>query len=293
MRIAILGKNFDNSYFSSIHTIFNTLKTNGAEILILEKFYTYLHEVFNYAPPVLGTFTSHEVLENDIDYFFSIGGDGTFLDAVTYARNSGVPIVGFNSGRLGFLADISKEQVAEGINAIFAGRYSLEKRTLLQLRTEKNAFNDFCYALNDLTVHKRDSSSMITIHMYIEDKFLNTYWADGLIVATPTGSTAYSLSAGGPVVVPNTENFVITPLAPHNLTIRPIIVSNQNKIKLKVETRSVNFLLSLDSRSEVFDHNITIEIAKADFTVNILKLNDYDFFKTLRNKLMWGADKRN
>ncbi|WP_372644489.1 NAD kinase, partial [Ancylomarina sp.] len=217
-----------------------------------------------------------------------------FLDAVTVVQDSGIPIVGVNSGRLGFMADIAREEIPAAISDIFEGNYSIEERTLLKVQTKDNGlFKDFNYALNEFTVHKKDSASMITIHTYIDGEYLNSYWADGLIIATPTGSTAYSLSVGGPILIPNTQNFVISPISPHNLTVRPIVLPNHQEITLKVEGRSDSYLASLDSRSVSFEALNELKISKADFKIKVLKLKTHSFYSTLRNKLMWGVDKRN
>lgn len=239
-------------------------------------------------------FSQHSDLDKNVDYFFSIGGDGTFLDAVTLVQDSGVPIVGVNSGRLGFMADIARDEIPAAISNILEGNYSIEERTLLKVQTESNGlFKDFNYGLNEFTVHKKDSASMITIHTYIDGEYLNSYWADGLIISTPTGSTAYSLSVGGPILIPNTQNFVISPISPHNLTVRPIVVPNYQEITLKVEGRSDSYLASLDSRSVSFEALNELKISKADFKIKVLKLKSHSFYSTLRNKLMWGVDKRN
>lgn len=293
MKIAIYGKKFDTSFFVYIKELFDTLAQKKQEIVIFEPFYEYIKKEHNYIPNVSSFFKTHEDFNIIPDFFFSIGGDGTFLESINYVRNKNIPIVGFNCGRLGFLADISKDEISIALDAIFNGDYSLEQRTLLKLETEDNIFGSMNFALNELTIHKRDSSSMITIHTYLDNKFLNTYWADGLIVATPTGSTAYSLSAGGPIVVPNSNNFIITPLAPHNLTIRPLVVADINKISLHVEGRDSNFLVSLDSNFKVCNNSIKLHVSKADFCINVLKLDGTDFFNILRKKFMWGMDKRN
>ena len=217
-------------------------------------FYDFIVNDLGFTPNVTEFFSEHSDLDKETDYFFSIGGDGTFLDAVTLVQDSGIPIVGVNSGRLGFMADIAQDEIPTAIANILEGNFSIEERTLLKVQTGDNGlFKDFNYALNEFTVHKKDSASMITIHTYIDGEYLNSYWADGLIIATPTGSTAYSLSVGGPILIPNTQNFVISPISPHNLTVRPIVVPNQQEITLKVEGRSDSYLASLDSRSVSFE----------------------------------------
>lgn len=293
MIIAVYGKSFERTFFSYINDLFHLLKLNNAQIFVFEPFYKYLDAEYSFSPKIKGVFTTFKDIEATIDFVFSIGGDGTFLESLGFVRDKSIPMLGLNTGRLGFLADIAKEDISNAVDAIFKGNYSLEKRTLLELKTKNNFFGEQNFALNDITVHKRDSSSMITIHTYIDDEFLNSYWADGLIISTPTGSTAYSLSAGGPIVVPTTENFVITPIAPHNLTIRPIVVSDMNNIKLKINGRDSNYLVSLDSRCEVCDTTLELNVSKADFKINVVKLQGHGFFATLRNKLLWGLDRRN
>ena len=293
MNIAIYGKNFNKNFNEYIHQLFKKFHQHNVNIIIFKPFYDFLVEQVKFQPKINGVFTSDTDINKDIDFLFSIGGDGTFLETISFIRNSGIPIVGINSGRLGFLANISKEEISKAINDIFNDKYSFVERTLIKLETPNNLFGDFNYALNELTVLKKDTSSMITIHTYMNNEFLNTFWADGLIISTPTGSTAYSLSVGGPILIPGSENFLITPIAPHNLTVRPIVVPDKNKITIKVEGREKNYLASLDYRSEVFDSSIELQVMKADFKIKILNLHNHSYFNTLRNKLMWGVDKRN
>ena len=294
MKIAIFGKKFNEIFYHTAKRLFKRLSDDkDIEIIIYKPFYEFLTQKVDIQIRIELFFTYHNDLTDDIDFVFSIGGDGTFLETVSFVRDSGIPIVGINSGRLGFLADIHKDEIINAIKAIQENRYSLEARTLISLETSNLMFKDFSYALNELSIHKKDTSSMITIHSYINDTFLNTYWADGIIISTPTGSTAYSLSVGGPIVVPNSQNFIITPIAPHNLTVRPIVVSDDNTLKFKVEGRSENFLASLDRNSEVFDSSIELIVKKANFKINVIKLQNNSFYNTLRNKLMWGLDIRN
>jgi NAD+ kinase len=239
------------------------------------------------------TFSSYQDLQKGFDLMISLGGDGTFLKAVSFVRNSGIPILGINTGRLGFLSNIPKTHIDQTLQRFNAGHYEFQKRSLLRVHTENDLLSDENFALNELTLQKKDTSSMIKVHAYIGDKFLNTYWADGLIVATPTGSTAYSLSCGGPIIVPDADNFVITPIAPHNLNVRPIIISSNSEITLKVHGRSPDYLLSLDSKHTTISNSFEIKLKKADFTFNLISLDSQDFFKTLRDKLMWGIDKLN
>lgn len=291
--IAIYGRPFNESFNDSIHGLFDKLKESNVNVVIFRPFYEFLEQKLDFIPEVKGFFTNHEDLSKDVDYMISIGGDGTFLDTVGIVRDSGIPVVGINSGRLGFLANIAKEDVDDALDAIVEKKFTVEERTLLQLETSQNMFGDFSYALNEFTIHKMSSSSMIKVHAFIDGELLNSYWGDGLIVSTPTGSTAYSLSVGGPIVVPKAKNFIISPIAPHNLTVRPIVVTNDSEIVLKVEGRGDSYLASLDSRSVVLDPSIEVKLKLADFTIKLLKFSQHSFYSTLRNKLMWGVDKRN
>lgn len=292
MRIAIFGKQFSESFRSSCSNLFRKLKEHDTKIVIYKPFYDYLMGNIDVKPEVTSFFeTSAELV--DIDLFISIGGDGTMLEAVTFVRDSGIPMVGINSGRLGFLADISQESIDSAIESIFRGDYKTSSLDLLQLNTNNNLFGDMNFALNELAVHRRDSASMISIHTYLNNEFLNSYFADGLIVATAVGSTAYSLSVGGPIIHPKSQSLIISPISSHNLTVRPIVVPNDMNITLKVEGRTDKYLVTLDSRSRIVDQSLELNIRKANFSVNVVDLPGINFNSTLRNKLMWGADKRN
>lgn len=244
-------------------------------------------------PEYASPFNSGDDLPEDVEFLFSIGGDGTFLKSFLSIKNKSIPVVGVNTGRLGFLSDISIDEIDEALQLILNGQYCIDERTVLEIGSEQNAFGDFNYALNEVVVAKQDSGSMINIHVSINGEYLNTYWADGLIISTPTGSTAYSLSVGGPILTPDSENIVISPIAPHNLTVRPILVPDHNSLTLKIEGRGQQFLATVDSRSESFDFPGKLEIRKADFKIKTLRLHGHTFYSTLRNKLMWGLDKRN
>ncbi len=294
MKVALFGKQFSEEFLDSFKLFLDEFNSHEIELCIYRPLYDFVVSDLGFTPNVTEFFSKHSDLDKETDYFFSIGGDGTFLDAVTVVQDSGIPIVGVNSGRLGFMADIAQDEIPVAIANILDGNFSIEERTLLKVQTGgEGLFKDFNYALNEFTVHKKDSASMITIHTYIDGEYLNSYWADGLIISTPTGSTAYSLSVGGPILIPNTQNFVISPISPHNLTVRPIVVPNQQEISLKVEGRSDSYLASLDSRSVSFETLNELKISKADFKIKVLKLNTHSFYSTLRNKLMWGVDKRN
>lgn len=292
MKVAIYGRVFSRNFNINIQNLFTELEKADVEFIIHKTFKDFLSTRLK-LPLKVSVFESYLDIDNSIDLMLSIGGDGTMLDTITYVRESGVPVLGINTGRLGFLSSISMDELSEAVKAISQKDYHIEKRTLINIKSPNNDFGDFSYALNELTVNKKDTASMMTVDAYINDQFLNTYWADGLIISTPTGSTAYSLSCGGPIIVPDSENFVITPIAPHNLNVRPIIVSDKSKITLKLMGRSKNYLAALDGRSIPIANNSTLEISLAHFKVNLVRLNYQNFLETLRNKLMWGLDIRN
>jgi NAD+ kinase len=293
MNIALYGKSFSESFDKSIQQLVLKLEKIKCKLYIYEPFYKFLKKKVNFKLEA-HLFNGFHDIKGKINFLISIGGDGTFLDTITLVRDSGIPIIGINTGRLGFLSNISQEEIIEAIDLIFQKKYFLEERSLLKLETKNSIFGDLNFALNELTVMKKDTSSMITINTYVNDEFLNSYWADGLIIATPTGSTAYSLSCGGPIITPESENFIITPIATHNLTVRPIVIPDRYLIKLKInDNRNRRFLVSLDSRTQTIDHSMELCITRADFKVNLVKLEKEGFFTTIRNKLMWGQDKRN
>jgi len=292
MKIAIYGRPTNDNTSEHIQLLFHTLNEYTSELFIHEPFYHFLQQKLKINTSIQ-TFNSHNDIKNKVDYMLSLGGDGTFLETLSFVRDSGIPILGINTGRLGFLSNVAKTEVNAALEALNKKKYSIEKRALLSVAAPPNLFGEVNYGLNELTILKKDSSAMITIHTYVNNDYLNSYFADGLIIATPTGSTAYSLSCGGPLVMPGSENFVITPIAPHNLNVRPLVISDSNVITLKVEGRSSHYLVSLDSRSEVIDASIELTIKKANFYANLIQLENQNFFNTLRNKLLWGLDKRN
>ena len=290
MKIAIHGKEFNRVAAPLITRVFELLLQSNATLVVSAKFSQYLK-----TPLVKDRFSVYNPGDSldGIQLFISIGGDGTLLESVTHIGRLQIPILGINTGRLGFLATISKDQVEEALKKALAGAYTLDQRALLKLETNKDIFGQLNFALNDFTVVKKDSSAMITIHTYIDGQFLNSYWADGIIVSTPTGSTGYSLSCGGPLIFPRSQNFVITPVSPHNLTVRPIVVSDASEITFEVEGRSRRFIVSLDSRMASVDSTVKLKVSKADFKVNLVQLEGTHYFKTLRQKLNWGLDVRN
>lgn len=291
MRVAVHGKEFNRQLAPRIVRIFERLAAEQAEILVSDKFAQNL-KASAFRAFSFNTYQPGTNLKGT-DYFFSIGGDGTLLESVTQVGSLEIPILGINTGRLGFLATISLDEVEIAIEDVFKGQFTLDNRAVLRLETNANIFNSLTFGLNDFTVVKKDSSSMITIHTYINGEFLNSYWADGIIVATPTGSTGYSLSCGGPLIFPRSGNFVITPVSPHNLTVRPIVVPDTSEINFRIEGRSRRFLVSLDSRIASVDANVHLLIKKADFGVNLIQMTGQHYFKTLRQKLNWGLDIRN
>jgi NAD+ kinase len=294
MKIAIFGQYYQNDTRPIIRDIFVFFNANNVELVIESKFLDIL-----YTEEILKkeykTFSSHQDLDSSFDMLLSIGGDGTILRAVTYVRNSGIPILGINAGRLGFLATVPKDNIEEFLQLVLEKKYSISKRTLISLKCSKpNAeIDEINFALNEITVSRKDTTSMITVETALNGEYLNSYWADGLIVSTPTGSTGYSLSCGGPVLTPDVKSFVITPIAPHNLNARPLVIPDETEITLKVSGREKNYLVSLDSRIATVENDSVLSIKKTPFQINMVEIHDETFLKTLRKKLLWGEDKRN
>ena len=291
MTIAILGSPYPEHFSKYIQHLIKKLETEHIKIIVEEEFNIFLQNNVRFNKEV-EVFNSYEALKNNADYLLSIGGDGTLLKAVTFVRDSNIPIMGINTGRLGFISSISAGQIDDAINDILKGNYKINERTLLTLETEKKLFKDKNFALNDVTISKKDTSSMIRVDAFVDGEFLNTYWADGLVVSTPTGSTGYSLSCGGPIIMPGTNNIIITPNAPHNLNVRPIVIDDDSEIKLKVDDRDQLALVSLDSRARAFDSETELTIKKAEFKIKLVQPQNNSFTSTIRNKLMWGLDKR-
>jgi NAD+ kinase len=291
MKIAIHGRNFSEAAKPFIQTMFDTLHTNGVSMQISDSFAVFLAN-FGIVTHTTLTYTCPDDLF-DPDLIFTIGGDGTLLDAVTHVGARQTPILGINTGRLGFLATVWPKNIQEALEAVVNQKYEIEERTLIALQTEQGLFENQNFALNDLVITKTDTSSMITIHAYLDDEFLNSYWADGLIISTPTGSTGYSLSCGGPVLLPHNQNFIVTPISPHNLNVRPIIIPDSSRLRLKIESRSTNFLVSLDSRFRIVEDSIELYAHKENFKARLVKMRQETFLDTLRIKLHWGLDARN
>lgn len=292
MKVVVYGKNFGEEADEYIRTLYRKLDQMGIESVTYDRFASFLSEraIPDFNRP---TYEKPKDIDLPIDFLISIGGDGTILDTISSIGDTEIPIVGINTGRLGFLANNSKEDVERVLELLAAGEYNLQHRTLLSLDTEDNLFGNYNFALNEITIHKKDSSSMITLHTYVDGEFLNSYWADGLIISTPTGSTAYSLSCGGPILDPSSNSFIVNPIAPHNLTARPIIIPDEAVVTVEVEGRDEEFLVTLDSRSKTITNKYRLKIYKSEFHINLVQFADQNFFKTIRNKLLWGQDKRN
>ena len=271
----------------------NYLGQNGVGIFFHEELHKNLDESKLTFEHPYEMFTSDEIQTAKIDYLLCIGGDGTMLDTLNIVRETGIPVLGFNTGRLGYLATSNPEDVEKVIDELTKKSYHIDKRTLLKLEADQELFGGFAYALNDFVIHKKDSTSMITVHTYLNGEFMNSYWADGLIVATPTGSSAYSLSCGGPILIPKSASFAITPIAPHNLSVRPVVIPDDTVLSFEIEGRVKSYLISLDSRSCSIKKGTQIAVRKADFTFNLIRLSNENYLDALRNKMMWGMDVRN
>ena len=294
MKIAIFGQFYQNSTSPIIARLFAFLNSNKVQVVIEEKFAAILIENKS-IENTYQKFSTYKDLDKSFDMLLSVGGDGTFLRAATLVRNSGIPILGINAGRLGFLATVQQENIEIFLQMVLEKKYTISKRTLLSLKCSNkiDEIKDLNFAMNEITVSRKDTTSMITIETYLNGEYLNTYWADGLIIATPTGSTGYSMSCGGPILTPEANCLIITPIAPHNLNARPLVISDNTVIKLKVSGREENYLVSLDSRIASVKKEAVLTIKKTPFKINMVEIPEETFLKTLRNKLLWGEDKRN
>lgn len=293
MRVALFGKNLDDRFLPYLKQLMDCLREEEIEVICEEGFARLLEDKCNYRPDFAGLFDRKGVSPADAAMLLSIGGDGTFLDAVVYVKDSGVPVLGVNSGRLGFMANVPADEIPATVKCIASGNYSIEQREMLELKVDGQCLPGFDYALNEVGILKAATSSLLNVHAYIGEVYLTTYWADGLVVATPTGSTAYSLSGGGPVVSPDCRNIILTPICPHNLSMRPLVVPDTAEIRLRVEGRSGDFVLSMDSRIQKMDDWHQLEIRMKDTKLNVVTLAGHNYYETLRNKLMWGEDRRN
>lgn len=290
MHIALFGKPFYEKHRDSVRQVIERVSQIDPGALLFEEFRSELEDYME-TPASLGSFSKASDLDN-VDLLITLGGDGTFLESVTYASERGIPILGINTGTLGFLSNISTDHINEALDAVIAGQTWIDERSILHVEAEGVDLGGFPYALNEAAIHKRKTASMVVVDVCREDRFVNTYWADGLLVSTATGSTAYSLSAGGPIVSPSSDVAIITPIAPHNLTNRPLVVPLDGEITLEASGRDSSFLLSLDSRSFKLKPGAKVKIKPASFKVKLLNLEDQYFFNTLRSKMHWGMDPR-
>jgi NAD+ kinase len=293
MKVAIYGQFFKSDDIVYIKELFNVLTKNNIKFLVEQSYFNAIQK--NIDAKNIATFSTYNDLKNSFDFMITMGGDGTILRAVTLVRDSNIPIIGINTGRLGFLATVQKEEIESAITAILKNDFEVKERTLLSVSTSSNKKNllPLNFALNEVSVSRKNTASMITIETYLDNEYLNSYWADGLIIATPTGSTGYSLSCGGPIITPRAKSFALTPIAPHNLNARPLVIPDETNIKFTVKGRENEFLLSLDSRVTTINSKTEIFVEKAPFNLKMIQINKQTFIKTLREKLLWGKDLRN
>lgn len=292
MKVAIYSRVIDNEQRGGVQQLFDELAKENIEPVVYHPFFETIKSSFRF-PDKISIFSDPEDLVESIDFLISLGGDGTLLDTVSLVRDKKIPVLGINFGRLGFLASIGREELHTAVQSLVKRTIVTDDRSLIHLDADKSLFGEVPYGLNEFAIHKTDTSPMIKIHTYLNGEFLNTYWADGVIVATPTGSTGYSLSCNGPVVFPESSSFVITPVAPHNLNVRPIIVPDDNIISFEVEGRTDHFICALDARKEIVDKKVQLAVRREAFTLGLVRLNENNFLQTLRNKLSWGLDTRN
>ena len=293
MQVVVYGRLLKEKDAPFIQTLFDVLHEKRINAYVFKPYLEMLKGHIQFKSDV-GVFESYlDFKTRKFDYVITLGGDGTILKATTLIRDSDVPILGINLGRLGFLASIEKSKINEALELLHRGMYSIDERAMLYLESNIPIFGDTRFALNDCTLLKRDTSSMITIHTFINGAYLSSYWADGIIIATPTGSTGYSLSCGGPIILPGSGNFVITPVAPHNLNVRPVVISDNSVISFEIEGRAENFLCTLDSRFETITAQHQLAVRRCDFRIRLVRLRNHSFLQTMRNKLTWGIDSRN
>lgn len=292
MKVGIYGQSNNKITFKYVNELVRVLSENGIDFIMEVNFY----ESFKQRSPIkeVPVFSDYHDLDPDLDFFFTVGGDGTFLRSITLIRDHKIPILGINTGRLGFLATVPKESIEAAIEQLVKGEYELKKRALLQVETDqKEDFKGLNFALNEVSVSRKNTASMIKVDTYLDEEFLTTYWSDGLIVSTPTGSTGYSMSCGGPIISPTAKNIVLTPIAPHSLAVRPLVIPLQTQIELQIDSRVDEVLLTLDSRMYTLHNKSKVSIEKANFQIKTVRLTGQSFIKTLREKLLWGEDKRN
>ena len=292
MRIALFGKEFHNSQLDYIRILTEELESHGCRLLIWKPFHEFIKDRISFRQEVT-LFNDHSDLKGQADLLFSVGGDGTMLHSVRLVRDSGIPIAGINLGRMGFLSSIPPGEILAAVGDILGNRYHIVKRTLICLKSPHTLFSDFNFAFNELSINKKENASLVVVHVWVNDQLLHSYWADGLIIATPTGSTAYSLSCGGPILTPDSNNFVITPIAPHNLSVRPVVIPDNSLIRIRVDSRDHQALVGLDSQSTVITPENELVVGKAEFEINLVQRQNETFFSTIRAKLNWGSDIRN
>ena len=292
MKIGIFGNDYQIEKQKSIQALFEKLQKLQIIIYVERKFYNYLKNQYSYTPEINGLIESEQLTFPELDLVISLGGDGTFLQTAAWVGKQEIPILGINTGRLGFLADINQDEIATTLDEIFRKEFTVENRSVLELKSNPPFQGTYNYALNEIAIHKHDTSSMISIHTCLNEQYLTNYLGNGLLIATPTGSTAYSLSVNGPIIIPQANNFVLSPVASHSLTVRPLVIPEDFRINLKVETRDNHFLVALDGRSELYPSGSEFFIRKAGFNIKLVKTYNQNFYKTLRKKLLWGVDTR-
>jgi NAD+ kinase len=292
VKIALFGKEFNPDQLGYFRILTEALESRGCKLLIWKPFHEFLKDKITFLQEV-AVFSEHTDLKGQADLLFSVGGDGTMLHSVRLVRDSGIPIAGINLGRMGFLSSIPRTEIISAVEEILENRYHIVKRTLISLLSPQSLIGDFSYAFNELSINKKENTSLVVVHVWVNDQLLHSYWADGLIVATPTGSTAYSLSCGGPILTPDSSNFVITPIAPHNLSVRPVVIPDSSLIRIRVDSRDHQAIVGLDSQSAIITPDIELVVGKADFEINLVQRQNENFFSTIRAKLNWGSDIRN
>jgi NAD+ kinase len=292
MQVAVFGRNFPSYARENMATMFNKFNLLNIDVWVFEPLYEFMQTKAGLRPRVAGLFSTSKEIPAGVDFLFSVGGDGTFLETVTLVKDSGIPVLGVKIGRLGFLSYVSQENLEESLDSLFSGRFDIEERMLLKVEKTGGPLEGPDVALNEVRIYK-NSGSLITIHVRVNDEFLSAYWADGLLLSTPTGSTAYNLSVGGPIVVPESRSVILSPIAPHNLSVRPLVLPDSAVLQLSVDTRDPQFQLALDSHTVDVDVDTTVTVRRAETTLKMIRIENISFYSTLRNKLMWGADKRN
>lgn len=292
VKVALFGKEFNSDNIGYFRILTEALENRGCKLLVWKPFHDFLKDKVTFNQEVT-LFHDHKDLKGQADILFSVGGDGTMLHSVRLVRDSGIPIAGINLGRMGFLSSIPRSEIISAVSEILDKRYRIVKRTLISLHTPLTLFSDYSYAFNELSINKKENSSLVVVHVWVNDQQVHSYWADGLIIATPTGSTAYSLSCGGPILTPDSSNFVITPIAPHNLSVRPVVIPDSSLIRIRVDSRDRQALVGLDSQSAIITPEDELVVGKAEFEINLVQRLNENFFSTIRAKLNWGSDIRN